>query len=636
MISTAIPLIIAAAAPSVYAAATQPTSAGTGPGTFEIIGESGVSAQQLFLGGPNTVYIIDKVQNNKATINGHPAWATEYDLTTNTVRAMDVVTNTFCAGGATLGDGRMLVVGGNQAVVPGGDSLNSSVPNVYGNGDGGQAVRTLLPCEDKTCNYVESTMQKRRWYPTLEPLSDGSAILIGGNMYGGFVNSQGNNEPTYEFWPSRGSILPLRILETTLPANLYPLTWLMPSGKLFIQTNWAAELFDPDAGVEDPLPDVPHAVRTYPASAATVLLPLTPGNNYTAKVLMCGGSDLQPAQWTAGLDMTQVAASASCVTMSPDVDREWHEDDDLPDGRVMGNFILLPDGTIWLGNGANVGTAGYGTEPWTKGDSYADMPLYSPLIYNPDAPAGSRFSSEGMSPSTIARMYHSTATLLPDGAVFVAGSSPHPDVVLDNTMYPTEYRVEKFYPWYYAKRRPEPTGVPTTLGYGGDSFDILLSKTDLNEDGATALEQTKVVVIRTGFSTHAVNFGQRYLQLENTYTLADDGSATLHVSQMPPNANLFAPGPAWLYVVVNGVPSMGQKVMIGSGTIEVQEIKAVKALPEKSVPTGTKIPEKTETTAGNPDAANNKESGAIPRMSLSGSGMLIGTLALGLVALGFL
>lgn len=160
------------------------------------------------------------------------------------------------------------------------------------------------------------------------------------------------------------------------------------------------------------------------------MLPLTPGNNWTATVLFCGGSDLAPAQWTAGLDMTQVAASASCVTISPDVERQWKENDDLPDGRVMGNFILLPDGTLFLVNGANVGTAGYGTEPWTKGDSYADQPLFKPLVYNPDAPAGSRFSSAGLGVSTIPRMYHSTATLLPDGAVFIAGSSPHPDVSL--------------------------------------------------------------------------------------------------------------------------------------------------------------------------------------------------------------
>jgi len=56
---------------------------------------------------------------------------------------MDVTTNTFCAGGSSLGDGRWLVVGGNQAVLPGGDALPTGGTNPYGNGDGGQSVRSV-------------------------------------------------------------------------------------------------------------------------------------------------------------------------------------------------------------------------------------------------------------------------------------------------------------------------------------------------------------------------------------------------------------------------------------------------------------------------------------------------------------
>jgi hypothetical protein len=61
------------------------------------------------------------------------------------------------------------------------------------------------------------------------------------------------------------------------------------------------------------------------------------------------------------------------------------------------------------------GTAGYGTNSWAIGQSYADDPVLTPVLYDPDAPAGSRWSSQGFSPSTVPRMYHSTAILLPDG-----------------------------------------------------------------------------------------------------------------------------------------------------------------------------------------------------------------------------
>lgn len=55
-------------------------------------------------------------------------------------------------------------------------------------------------------------------------------------------------------------------------------------------------------------------------------------------------------------------ASASCVRITPDVTNTFEEDDDLPDGRVMGNFILLPNGKIFLVNGVNQGVAGYGND----------------------------------------------------------------------------------------------------------------------------------------------------------------------------------------------------------------------------------------------------------------------------------
>jgi hypothetical protein len=52
------------------------------------------------------------------------------------------------------------------------------------------------------------------------------------------------------------------------------------------------------------------------------------------------------------------------------------------------------------------------------GESDADHPA-APMIYDPAAPAGSRFSSEGLMASKIPRMYHSTATLTPDGTVML-------------------------------------------------------------------------------------------------------------------------------------------------------------------------------------------------------------------------
>lgn len=224
------------------------------------------------------------------------------------------------------------------------------------------------------------------------------------------------------------------------------------------------------------------------------------------------------------------------------------------------------------------GTAGYGNDSWAIGQSYADNPVTQPLMFDQNAPAGSRWSSDGLQPSTINRMYHSGAILLPDGAVLVAGSNPNADYnVGSGVEYPTEYRAERFYPEYYNQRRPQPQGLPTVLGYGGPYFNVTLSSDDLSGNVANAVN-TSVVVIRTGFVTHAMSFGQRFVQLNSTYTTSSSG-ATLHVSQLPPNAAILAPGPALVFVVVNGVPSVGVQVMVGNGELGEQTMNGVIDLP---------------------------------------------------------
>ncbi|KAF8587998.1 copper radical oxidase [Ramaria rubella] len=583
-------LLTVLAATSVLSDPGQPTATGT-VGQFQTVGNSLVSAQQAFLGTPNKLYIVDKVENNPQQINGHPAWASEYALDSNTARPMDAVTNTFCAGGNVLGNGTWVNVGGNQAVTFGGNqaaSQNGGPP--YDDPDGGQSIRLLDPCDDESCNWIvndANSMTSRRWYPTVETLEDGTMIIIGGDDFGGFVNSADQSNPTFEYFPSKGPPSNMPILDGTLPANLYPLTWLLPSGNLFIQANWAATIFSYKdnnfAGTDNPIADIPGAVRTYPASAASAMLPLTPQNNWTATILFCGGTNLQPDQWSLDWNIAQYPASDSCVSITPDVSVNWVTEDSLPGGRVMGNFILMPNGKIFLVNGGGTGVAGYGNDSWAIGHSYADHPTFQPYVYDPSAPSGSRFSSDGLSPANIPRLYHSTALLLLDGSIFVSGSNPNPDYTVGpGVEYPTEYRVERFFPSYYNQRRPQPSGLPSQLSYGGGYFNVSLSATDLGSNAGN-LNNTTVVVIRQGFSTHAIGMGQRFVQLDASYTGNADGSGTLHVSQLPPNPAVLAPGPAYLFVVVNGIPSVGVPVMCGSGQLGTQTQLAAAQLPDSSL-----------------------------------------------------
>ncbi|ORX39085.1 glyoxal oxidase precursor [Kockovaella imperatae] len=559
--------------------------------TFQYVGLSGASAQQMFLGRPDRVYIVDKTERNNITVDGHPGWATEYDLQTNTFRPMAVLSNSFCAGGTVLGNGTWLNVGGNQAIEMGGVSppgISQTGQNPYGDWDGGKALRLLDPCDDETCEWLDDPalyLTSRRWYPTLETLEDGTAIIFGGCEWGGYVNFANNNQnnPTVEFWPSRGEPFTLDFLIKTLPVNLFPLVWLLPSGNIFIQAEFQAMILDYKNMIEYDIADIPDAVRVYPASAGTAVFPLTPENNWTSTIIFCGGTDLEADQWNPVWAITKYPASTSCVTISPDVDLTWYQDDPLDAGRSMGNFINLPDGRLLLLNGAGNGTAGYGNNSWAVGQSYADEPRLQAWYYDPAQPSGSRWSKAGL--TTIPRMYHSSCTLLADGSVIVSGSNPNADYISPGTpgyTFVTQYQVEIFYPDYWDKQRPAPGNMPSNFTYGGEYINVTLTMEDLNND-ALNINKTKAVIIRTGFSTHTMNMGQRHVELETSFTSNTDGSATLHVAQLPPNPAILVPGPALFFVVVDGVPSNSSWIMVGNGQLGDQPIGEASVLPQSTI-----------------------------------------------------
>ncbi|KAK8854946.1 hypothetical protein IAR55_003685 [Kwoniella newhampshirensis] len=569
------------------------------PLNFEAVGDTGISAQMMFVGNNKKIYILDKSENNPVIINGefgtHPAWAVEYDYHTNQYRTMDVFSNTFCAGGAVMGNGTWVVFGGNQPVTT--DGIATTGEGAYADTDGGTAIRMLNPCTDESCEYIQGStsystaqdtggwlqMTGRRWYPMVEELEDGSLIIIGGDKNGGYVNTVAQDNPTYEFFPPRDNDpVNLQFLSDTLPVNLYALTWLLPSGLLFMQANRKTILYDYHTQEVTNLPDMPHATRVYPGSAATAMLPLTPANNYTVTLLFCGGSN--PPQWgndgTAGYNVTAVPADNTCVRINPDDPNPQYVDDDFMfEGRSMGQFVMLPDQTFWMGNGVGMGTAGYGNDRYSVGQSYGQAPVYMPAIYNPNAPAGGRWNRTGLVASDNERMYHSTAVLLPDGSIFIAGSNPNADFT--NDQWRTRTDAERWYPWYYNEVRPTYSGAPANLSYGGASFDLTMTGTD-----EATVQNTKVVLIRGGFNTHAIGFGQKLLELETSYTIdMNTGNATLHVSQLPgnPGPTLFQPGPAMLFVVVNGVPAEGEFVMIGTGQLGTQPTTTNAALPSNTV-----------------------------------------------------
>jgi hypothetical protein len=133
-------------------------------------------------------------------------------------------------------------------------------------------------------------------------------------------------------------------------------------------------------------------------------------------------------------------------------------------------------------------------------------------------------------------------------------SAHQPNKDYTTQQWGTKYGVERWYPSWYNDERPVLSNPPETISYGGEYFNLTLKSTS-----ESTAKSAKVVLIRGGFSTHAMSMGQRYVELDNSYFIDTVGGfTTLFVSQLPPNPAILAPGPAMIFLVVDGVPSEGQ------------------------------------------------------------------------------
>jgi hypothetical protein len=95
-------------------------------------------------------------------------------------------------------------------------------------------------------------------------------IIIGGQTKNiDFDNLKGtDNNPTYEYYPPKAGAWPktLDILVWAFPHNLYPQTFVMPSGKLFMLVSNRSIILDPKTEAVTQLPDMPmmdHAPWIY-------------------------------------------------------------------------------------------------------------------------------------------------------------------------------------------------------------------------------------------------------------------------------------------------------------------------------------------------------------------------------------
>ena len=370
--------------------------------------------------------------------------------------------------------------------------------------------------------------------------------------------NKSNNNPTYEILDkngfskmAKGESVPMDILVRNGAYYMYPFLNILKDGSLFVFVNTQAQLFDAaKEKIIKELPDLPGAHRTYPSTGGHVMLPLSMANDFDPEIMICGGGFA---------DAYGSTTDPSCGRIKPlATNPEWKMTN-MSEGRIMVEGVNLLDGTILWVNGAMQGTQGFGT---------ADLPVYNALVYDPVL---DKWYSAGT--STIARLYHSIAILLRDGTVLITGSNPNeqplpwpeslgiPGRALepDNQYrkFPTEYRNEIWTPPYLqgekAHRRPTDVKLSSKTFRSGDKLQVRFKP-------AVGLYSVDIILYTGGFVTHALHMGQMMFKMPNSgWTGLSDGSVV--VEAVVPGVKM-APGPYWVYVMANGVPGMGEYVLV--------------------------------------------------------------------------
>ncbi|GMY34716.1 aldehyde oxidase GLOX1-like [Fagus crenata] len=195
--------------------------------------------------------------------------------------------------------------------------------------------------------------------------------------------------------------------------NLYPFVFLNLDGHFFVSANNRTVLLDYNNNkIVKRFPEIPGGDRrSYPSTGSAMLLPLK-CDFVEAKILVCGrapkGSFLQAQKGTF------VQALNTCARMKiTDPNPKWIMEK-MPGPRVMGDM---------------------------------KDPVLTLMIYQPNERLGSRFVT--LNATTIPWMYHSSANLLKDGRILVGGSNPNVGYVFQKVLFPTDLRLEAFYPPYF-------------------------------------------------------------------------------------------------------------------------------------------------------------------------------------------
>jgi hypothetical protein len=459
--------------------------------------------------------------------------------------------NSFCAGQCALADGTILVAGGQDGA--GAIEQGSLLPLVsqwfnaiFGSDNGAlKDLHTYDPVADSWTQWP--ALQDGRYYPTCVTLQDGTGFIAGGlSNLQQWVFSGGNWAENDQF----ETVPPGELFAGTTPqqkfrsADQYPILKLLPgSRQLFVHVETTSYIFDLDSssfvdGAQFAPPGVGR--QTYPMQSGHVLLPQKQGD--PPRVLIVGGSTASNFDYNTQSDKpaVQLAFIFDYNAASP-AQSSWRTTLNPPNfARIMADTVLLPDGTVFVVNGYSGGAAAGHT------DRFA--PVFGAEIFDP---TNETFTAVAPNPDPFhPRGYHSTAVLLPDARVAIAGNT---DAYNPNEPNQHDDVSIQIYdpPYLSAGPRPVAASVPTQVIYGSTIM------VDTSAGPAVA----SVMLMRPCAVTHSVDMDQRAIILPIT-----GGGATLSLA-FPTDQSLAPPGFYMLFFIsAAGVPSVASFTQLASGT----------------------------------------------------------------------
>jgi len=412
--------------------------------------------------------------------------ATVFDPATGAFNALpNPWADLLCSGHAFLPDGRLVSIGG------------------WDRSGAGLGLTEVDIFDPSTQSWIRGRpMANRRWYPTATRLPDGRIIALSGarNSLTDIVTTPEIYDPATDTWTSRTAAA------KSIP--LYPFMFVLPDGRLI-------QVGNSEVASRTQVLDL--AANTWTTIDNRVIdggsaVQFSPGKFMKAGSAADSGNSGVSSSTAFTLDMNQPGAT-------------WQPTGSMAFPRSFLNLTMLPDGTTLVTGG--------GTDKSAFVDANAVRPaeLWSPAI-------GAWTTMASM---VTPRLYHSTAQLLPDARVLVAGGGSDAGV--------TDHATAEIFspPYLFKGPRPSITSVPASIAYGAP-FTVS------TPDNATI---ASVALIATGSVTHAFNQNQAFQTLP-FQVVADGISVTA-----PPSGNYAPPGYYMLFIVNgSGVPSVAAFVNI--------------------------------------------------------------------------